>query len=88
MGPIPSGYRAEQNVLLIGDRRVDTLVAEAGDTPLFVYDLDRVAAQARRFRATFPGVSLHYAIKANTYQPLLDFVSRQVDGLDVASAAK
>jgi diaminopimelate decarboxylase len=88
MGPIPQGFRAEDDVLTIGGRRADALVAEAGDTPLFVYDLGRTADQAGRFRAAMPDVALHYAIKANTYQPLLDFVSRHVDGLDVASAGE
>jgi diaminopimelate decarboxylase len=88
MGPIPSGFRAEDDVLTIGGSRADALVATAGDTPLFVYDLGRVAEQVRRFRSAMPAVSLHYAIKANTYQPLLDFVAKQVDGLDVASAGE
>jgi diaminopimelate decarboxylase len=88
MGPIPQGYRADKDVLTIGGRRVDRLVAEAGDTPLFVYDLDRIHAQVRRFRRAFPGIGLHYAIKANTYQPLLNYVASKVDGLDVASAGE
>ncbi|MDB5671313.1 MAG: pyridoxal-dependent decarboxylase, exosortase system-associated [Alphaproteobacteria bacterium] len=88
MGPIPDGYRAEDNMLIIGGRRADALVVEAGDTPLFVYDLATIAAQVRRFRAAFPAIGLHYAVKANTYRELLDFIARQVDGLDVASAGE
>ena len=34
-------------MLLIGGRRADALVAEAGDTPLFVYDLALVDRQDR-----------------------------------------
>ncbi|MDB5720128.1 MAG: pyridoxal-dependent decarboxylase, exosortase system-associated [Alphaproteobacteria bacterium] len=88
MGPIPDGYRAEDNMLIIGGRRADALVVEAGDTPLFVYDLATIAAQVRRFRAAFPAIGLHYAVKANTYRELLDFIARKVDGLDVASAGE
>jgi diaminopimelate decarboxylase len=88
MGPIPPGFRAEDDVLILGGRRVDALVAEAGDTPLFVYDLPHIAAQVCRFRSAFPNVGLHYAIKANTYKPLLEYVSKQVDGLDTASAGE
>ena len=89
MGPIPAGYAADTDgMLLIGGRRADALVAQAGDTPLFVYDLALVDAKIRRFRAAFPGVDLHYAIKANSYIPLLSHVSRQVDGLDIASAGE
>jgi diaminopimelate decarboxylase len=88
MGAIPDGFGAEQGMLTIGGRRADALVEEAGDTPLFVYDVGKVAAQVESFRRHFPGVNLHYAIKANTYAQLLKHVARLVDGLDVASAGE
>ena len=88
MGAIPAGYSAEEGMLLIGGTRADALVAQAGDTPLFVYDLDRIGRQIERFRAAFPSVDLHYAIKANSYAPLLKYVASKVDGLDVASAGE
>ncbi len=56
MGPIPAGFAADADgMLLIGGRRADALVAEAGDTPLFVYDLGLVDAKIARFRAAFAG---------------------------------
>jgi diaminopimelate decarboxylase len=89
MGPIPAGFAADADgMLLIGGRRADALVAEAGDTPLFVYDLAMVDAKIARFRAAFPNVSLHYAIKANPYPPLLRHIAKHVDGLDVASGGE
>ncbi|HYE28672.1 MAG TPA: pyridoxal-dependent decarboxylase, exosortase A system-associated [Allosphingosinicella sp.] len=88
MGAIPDGFRDQDRMLLIGGFRADALVEAAGDTPLFVYDLGRVADQVRRFRSAFPGVNLHYAVKANTYAPLLNHVAKLVDGLDVASAGE
>lgn len=88
MGAIPDGFEAEDGMLLVGGRRADSLVGEAGDTPLFVYDVGRVAAQVALFRSHFRGVNLHYAIKANTYAPLLRDVAKLVDGLDVASAGE
>jgi diaminopimelate decarboxylase len=89
MGPIPAGFAADADfMLLIGGKRADALVDQAGDTPLFVYDLALIDAKIARFRAAFPGVHLHYAIKANSYQPLLDHVARQVDGLDIASVGE
>ena len=89
MGPIPPGFAADaEGMLLIGGRRADALVAEAGDTPLFVYDLALVDAKIARFRAAFPDIHLHYAIKANSYAPLLRHVAKQVDGLDIASAGE
>ena len=88
MGAIPADFAGKGGMLVIGGRPVDALVGEAGDTPLFVYDLDIVARRIRRFRSAFPSVALHYAIKANSYAPLLRFVQSRVDGLDVASAGE
>src|SRR5882672_1703701 len=89
MGPIPAGYAADSDgMLLIGGRRADALVAEAGDTPLFVYDAALVDAKIASFRAAFPGVDLHYAMKANSYLPLLSHIGSKVDGVDLASGGE
>ena len=42
-----------------------TALAERFGTPLYVYDLDAVAAEVARFRAAFPEVDLRFAVKAN-----------------------
>ena len=88
MGSVAADFASDRGMLLIGGRRADDLVAEAGDTPLFVYDLGMVDRRIARFRAAFPGVQLHYAIKANSYAPLLSHVASKVDGLDVASGGE
>ena len=89
MGPIPPGFDSEEGMLLIGGCGAASLVDEAGDTPLFVYDMALVEAQARRFREAMPpAVDLHYAIKANPYAPLLARMVGQVDGFDVASGGE
>lgn len=86
MGSIPADYSAEGGMLHIGGRPVDALIAEAGDTPLFVYDLGIVEVRVRRFRSAMPkSVRLHYAIKANIYAPLLRHMTKLVDGFDIAS---
>lgn len=89
MGAIPPGFAADADgMLLIGGRRADALVAEAGDTPLFVYDLALIDSKIDRFRSAFPDVHLHFAIKANSYAPLLRYVATKVDGLDIASGGE
>jgi diaminopimelate decarboxylase len=88
MGRIPEGFASEDGTLLIGGRRVDDLIVEAGDTPLFVYNLSMVEARIARFRATFPGIALHYAMKANPYPPLLRHIAERVDGIDAASGGE
>ncbi|MFC7497907.1 pyridoxal-dependent decarboxylase, exosortase A system-associated [Enterovirga sp. GCM10030262] len=88
MGAIPVEFAADGPMLTVGGRTVDALIAEAGDTPLFVYDLGMVDRRIARFRAAFPSTQLHYAIKANSYGSLLAHVAKQVDGLDIASAGE
>jgi diaminopimelate decarboxylase len=89
LGPIPPGFEHDaEGRLLIGGHDVDTLVERAGGTPLFVYDSERIALQVRRFRAAFPSVALHYAVKANSYAQLLESMADLVDGFDVASAGE
>ncbi len=89
MGAIPAGYAADgDGMLLIGGHRADALAGGAEDTPLFVYDLALVERQIQRFHRAFPGVQLHYAIKANSYVPLLSWISKRVEGLDVASGGE
>jgi diaminopimelate decarboxylase len=87
-GAIPPGYQATSGELQVGGRPASELVEAAGGTPVFVYDLGNVAARVRRFRAAFPGVNLHYAMKANSYAPLLEEMAKLVDGIDVASAGE
>ena len=84
-GPLPPEFAGQQGELHIAGRAAEDWAREAGDTPLFVYDAAIVAARIARFRTAFPGVGLHYAIKANPFAPLLAAIGQQVDGLDVAS---
>jgi len=90
MGPIPPGFTGDaERRLLIGERTVDERVAEAGGTPLFVYDTRLIARQIGLFRAAMPReIALHYAVKANHYAPLLSWLADKVDGFDVASAGE
>lgn len=84
-GPIPPEFAAQSGMLHIGGQPAEAWVEAAGTTPVFVYDAAIVADRVARFRAAFPGVALHYAIKANPFPPLLAAMAPLVDGLDVAS---
>ncbi|HEY0269570.1 MAG TPA: pyridoxal-dependent decarboxylase, exosortase A system-associated [Sphingomonas sp.] len=87
MGPIPPGFAADaRGRLVIAGHDVEALVAHAGDTPLFVYDLDLVERRVARLRAAMPaGLGVHYAIKANPAPALLAGMAALVDGFDIAS---
>jgi diaminopimelate decarboxylase len=86
-GPIPPYFSAsDDGQLVIGGYSAEELVAEAGGTPLFVYDNNIVGAQVARFKgAMADGIGLHYAVTANPYEPLLEFLGRYVDGFRVVS---
>ncbi len=90
MGPIPPGFVANAaGRLMIGGHDCADLVAEAGDTPLFVYDFGLIKSRIASLRAALPdGVRLHYAMKANPLPELVAAVGAHVDGLDVASAGE
>ena len=85
-GPIPTHFAGNDGQLLIGGVAAEELVAEAGGTPLFVYDNNIVGAQIARFKgAMTDGIALHYSVTANPYEPLLEFLGRYVDGFRVVS---
>lgn len=89
LGPIPPGYDAIDGVLAIAGRQVTALVAEAGSTPLFVYSRDLLTARVAALRAAMPErLSIHYAVKANPYGPLLKHMLTLVDGFDIASGGE
>ncbi|HEV2568676.1 pyridoxal-dependent decarboxylase, exosortase A system-associated [Sphingomonas sp.] len=84
-GPIPADFVPARGQLLIGGARAEALVARAGDTPLFVYDMAVVERRVARFRAAFPSIDLHYALKANPFVELVKRIAPMVDGVDIAS---
>ena len=89
IGPIPPGFSAIDGELAIGGSKTSVLVAEAGGTPLFVYASDRIATRLSHLRAAMPSrVKIHYAVKANPFEPLLSFMRSQVDGFDIASGGE
>lgn len=89
LGPIPPYFAEKDGELAIGGRTVSSLVKEAGDTPLFVYSLEAITRRIAELREALPErVRLHYAMKANPYAPLLEFIADYVDGLDIASGGE
>ncbi|WP_033073695.1 pyridoxal-dependent decarboxylase, exosortase A system-associated [Sphingopyxis sp. MWB1] len=89
-GPIPPAYSSDsEGMLLVGGQRVDALVEQAGDTPLFLYNAAMLGARVAEWRVAMPDmVQLHYAMKANPFGPLLAHMAGLVDGLDVASGGE
>ncbi|MBY6128845.1 pyridoxal-dependent decarboxylase, exosortase A system-associated [Qipengyuania aquimaris] len=89
IGPIPAGFTAIEGELAISGRRTSELVEEAGRTPLFVYSKSMIEQRLADLRAAMPDeLKINYAIKANSYAPLLEYISPLVDGLDIASGGE
>ena len=89
MGPIPHFFSALDGILSIDGEKTTDLAERAGGTPLFVYSRQMLAARMARLRAAMPdGVSIHYAVKANPYIPLVQVMSELVDGFDIASGGE
>ena len=86
-GPIPPHFFAnDAGELLIGGLAPEELIAEAGGTPLFVYDNNIVGGQIAALRAAMPdGLAIYYCVSANPYEPLLNFMGRYVEGFPVVS---
>ena len=89
LGPIPHGYSAIDGELAIGGQTTTILCARAGQTPLFVYSSDMLKERIASLRNAMPDdLSIHFAMKANPYAPLLELMAGMVDGLDIASGGE
>ena len=72
--------------LSLGGLPLSLLAARVGSTPFYAYDRQLLTARVETLRAVLPpGISLHYAMKANPMPALVGHMARLVDGLDVAS---
>jgi diaminopimelate decarboxylase len=88
LGPIPAGYTALDGELAIGGRKVSDLVAHAS-TPLFVYSRAHLDRRVAELRAAMPErLAIHYAVKANSWRPVLRHMAGLVDGFDIASGGE
>jgi diaminopimelate decarboxylase len=86
LGPIPAGYEAIDGELAVGGRTATELVAEAGTTPLFVYSAELIRRRVALLRDVMPGrLRVHYAIKANSFLPVLRLLRDLTDGFVIAS---
>ncbi len=88
-GPIPPGFEAIDGELVISGRKVSDIANEAGGTPLFVYARELLEKRMADLRAAMPEqLSIHYAVKANPFGPLLGTMAGLADGFDIASAGE
>jgi diaminopimelate decarboxylase len=81
-------FDSDDGVLLINGRPVTELAARASG-PFYAYDASVLTRRLEELRSVLPSaVKLHYAMKANPMPEVVAFVSRRVDGIDVASSGE
>lgn len=89
LGPIPAGFSSVNGELAVQGITASDLASRAGDTPCFVYSSDMLRARVASLRAVMPQrLSIHYAMKANPFAPVLSLMASLVDGIDIASAGE
>ena len=76
---------ADGEIMMAG-RPISALAADLG-TPFYAYDSAVVTKTLDSLRQLLPQrLGIHYALKANPFPALVNFLSHHVDGFDVASA--
>ena len=79
----------EDNELVWAGRRVSEIALEAGSTPFYCYDRERLTQRVGDLRDALPDdISIHYAMKANPMPAVVNHMVTLVDGLDVASGGE
>lgn len=72
--------------LHIGGIPLTRLATQIGQTPFYAYDRSLLDERVALLRGVLPSsIKLHYAVKANPMPALVQHLTKQVDGLDVAS---
>lgn len=89
VGPIPEGYGAREGELEIGCETASRLIDRAGRTPVFLYSRALMEQRMAHLRGAMPErLKINYAIKANSFEPVLQVMAKLADGLDIASGGE
>lgn len=84
-----SQFPVVNDQLIIGGLRLEQLLEQTGGTPFYAYAGKSIRHRIRQLRDQMPReISLHYAIKANSFAPVVNLLANLVDGLDIASAGE
>ena len=79
-------FGADGPHLVVGGRKLVDIVEHFGHSPLYVYSKEVIRNRIEGLKNMLPPqVRLHYAVKANPMQEVVNHAARWVDGLDVAS---
>lgn len=83
---LPKQFSSRNNELLLAGYSLTNIEKLLGSTPYYAYDKQVISHKVAVLKAALPkDITLHYAIKANPYLPLVNFLAQHVSGFDVAS---
>jgi diaminopimelate decarboxylase len=75
--------------LCVGGVPLPDLARRVGGTPFYAYDRRLITERVELLRTHLPrSVHIHYAVKANPMQDVVNHLANLVDGLDIASAGE
>ncbi|WP_118985450.1 pyridoxal-dependent decarboxylase, exosortase A system-associated [Photorhabdus sp. CRCIA-P01] len=84
---IAETFVIKDDCLEIGGIPLTRLETQIGQTPFFAYSRKHIDLRVCLLRKYLPEkISIHYAIKANPFVPLIHHLSQKIEGFDVASA--
>ena len=83
------GLIYQNNQLHFGENPLAILpIARARPTPFYLYDLDGMRARAKKLKGAYPGLEVHYALKANGSNRILSTFRQEGTGVDVVSGGE
>ena len=79
-------FEQKNNELVIGKKTLSEIEMLVGSTPFYAYDRATIRNTVTKLKQILPkAISIHYAIKANPYPALVNYIKDLVQGFDVAS---
>ncbi len=84
------GLLYRNGILHFGEQELTPIPAltQGRDEPFYLYDLGGMRARVRALRAAFPGIQIHYAMKANSSRNILGAFQQEGTGVDVVSGGE
>ncbi len=84
------GLHYRNDVLHFGETEFCSLVdvTKKHKSPFYLYDLDGMRNRVRRLKSAYPGIEIHYAMKANGAPKILRTFREEGTGIDVVSGGE
>lgn len=84
---LATSFGEQAGCLCVAGTPLTALAEQLGQTPFYAYSRQHIDRQVELLRRHIPKqISVHYAVKANPFFPLVQHLANKVEGLDVASA--